>query len=95
MEGVSTRSVDDLVTAMGETGVSKSRLSRLCQDIDERVRAFLNRPPDGDWPLVWLDASRVKVRRDSTDPWTGIGGRVSGGPAARRCPACAFHPGAG
>jgi transposase-like protein len=44
VHGVSTRSVDDLVKAMGMTGISKSQVSRLCAEIDERVQAFLNRP---------------------------------------------------
>ena len=64
IQGVSTRSVDDLVKAMGGSGVSKSQVSRLCEDIDERVKAFLERPIEGDWPYVWLDATYVKVRRD-------------------------------
>jgi putative transposase len=48
VHGVSTRSVDDLVRAMGGTGVSKSQVSRLCEEIDARVKAFLDRPLDGD-----------------------------------------------
>jgi putative transposase len=44
VQGVSTRSVDDLVKAMGMTGISKSQVSRLCTEIDERVHAFLERP---------------------------------------------------
>ena len=64
IHGVSTRSVDDLVRAMGGTGVSKSQVSRLCEEIDARVKAFLDRPLEGDWPYVWLDATYVKVRRN-------------------------------
>ena len=45
-------------------GVSKSQVSRLCEEIDERVKAFLDRPLEGDWPYVWLDATYVKVRRN-------------------------------
>src|SRR6202034_391036 len=56
VQGVSTRSVDDLVRAMGATGVSKSQVSRLCEEIDARVKAFLDGPLEGDWPYVWLDA---------------------------------------
>ena len=63
VQGVSTRSVDELVKAMGGTGVSKSQVSRLCEEIDARVKAFLDRPLEGDWPYVWLDATYVKVRR--------------------------------
>jgi putative transposase len=64
IQGVSTRSVDDLVKAMGMQGISKSQVSRLCGEIDERVNVFLARPIEGDWPYVWLDATYVKVRRD-------------------------------
>jgi transposase-like protein len=64
IQGVSTRSVDALVQAMGGTGVSKSEVSRLCAEIDERVGAFLNRPIEGEWPYLWLDATYVKARRD-------------------------------
>ena len=63
IQGVSTRSVDELVKAMGMTGISKSQVSRLCLDIDERVNAFLNRPIEGDWPYLWIDATYVKVRQ--------------------------------
>src|ERR671927_342406 len=62
VQGISTRSVDDLVRAMGMEGVSKSQVSRLCAEIDERVRDFLVRPIEGDWPYLWLDATYVKVR---------------------------------
>jgi putative transposase len=62
VHGVSTRSVDDLVKAMGMTGISKSQVSRLCAEIDERVNAFLNRPIEGSWPYLWIDATYVKVR---------------------------------
>ena len=64
VQGVSTRSVDELVRAMGMDGISKSQVSRLCGEIDERVQAFLTRPIEGDWPYVWLDATYVKARRD-------------------------------
>jgi transposase-like protein len=60
--GVSTRRVDDLVQAMGLTGISKSQVSKLCKDIDERVLAFLKRPLAGEWPYLWLDATYLKVR---------------------------------
>ena len=64
VHGISTRSVDDLVQAMGCSGVSKSQVSRLCAEIDERVQAFLHRPIEGDWPYVWLDATYMKVRQN-------------------------------
>src|SRR5512132_128280 len=60
--GVSTRRVDELVQAMGLAGVSKSTVSRLCKDIDERVGAFLDRPIEGEWRYLWLDATYLKVR---------------------------------
>jgi putative transposase len=63
IQGVSTRSVDELVKAMGMTGISKSQVSRLCAEIDERVNAFLTRPLEGDWPYLWIDATYVKVRQ--------------------------------
>jgi len=62
VHGVSTRSVDELVKAMGMSGISKSQVSRLCAEIDERVGAFLNRPIEGDWPYLWIDATYVRVR---------------------------------
>jgi putative transposase len=64
IQGISTRSVDDLVKALGMEGISKSQVSRLCGEIDERVQAFLTRPIEGDWPYIWLDATYLKVRRD-------------------------------
>ena len=64
IQGISTRSVDDLVKAMGMTGLSKSQVSRLCEEIDDRVKAFLDRPIEGDWPYLWLDATYVKVRQN-------------------------------
>jgi len=60
--GVSTRRVDDLVQAMGLSGISKSTVSKLCKDIDERVTGFLERPLEGEWPYLWLDATYLKVR---------------------------------
>ena len=71
IQGISTRSVDELVKAMGMSGISKSqacpersrRVSRLCEEIDQRVKAFLDRPIEGDWPYLWIDATYVKVRQ--------------------------------
>jgi transposase-like protein len=63
VHGVSTRSVDDLVKAMGGSGVSKSQVSRLCAEIDERVNAFLSRPIEGSWPYLWIDATYLKSRQ--------------------------------
>jgi transposase-like protein len=67
VHGIPTRSVDGLVRAMGLEGVSKSQVSRLCAEIDERVRDFLGRPIEGDRPYLWLDATYVKVR----EAWFG------------------------
>src|SRR5437899_8248321 len=64
VQGVSTRSVDELVKAMGMTGISKSQVSRLCSEIDGKIATFLDRPLEGDWPYIWLDATYVKARRD-------------------------------
>jgi transposase-like protein len=63
IQGVSTRSVDSLVRALGMGGVSKSQVSRLCAEIDERVQAFLERPLEGRYPYVWIDATYLKVHR--------------------------------
>jgi len=63
IQGISTRSVDDLVKAMGMSGISKSQVSRLCEEIDVKVKAFLDRPIEGEWPYVWIDATYLKVRR--------------------------------
>ncbi len=63
VQGVSTRSVVDLVQAMGMSGISKSQVSRLCGEIDDKVKAFLARSIEGDWPYLWIDATYVKVRQ--------------------------------
>jgi putative transposase len=63
IQGVSTRALDDLVKAMGMSGISKSQVSRLCEEIDGKVKAFLERPIEGDWPYLWIDATYVKVRQ--------------------------------
>ena len=62
VQGVSTRSVDNLVQSFGMSGISKSQVSRLCGEIDDKINSFLNRPLEGDWPYLWLDATYVKVR---------------------------------
>ena len=62
VQGISNRSVDDLVKALGMSGVSKSQVSRLCGELDKRVGAFLNRPIEGDGPYLWIDATYVKAR---------------------------------
>ena len=63
VHGVSTRSVDDPVKAMGMSAISKSQVSRLCEKIDDKVKPFLGRPIEGDWLYLWIDATYVKVRQ--------------------------------
>lgn len=62
LKGVSTRKVDDLVQALGMSGISKSQVSKLCSELDERVQSFLKRAIEGQWPYVWLDATYLKSR---------------------------------
>ena len=65
MEGVSTRRVDDLVKALGCEGISKSQVSRICQELDVVVDGFMGRPlGGGPYPYLWLDALTQKVRED-------------------------------
>ena len=64
IEGVSTRKVDKLLQSMGLTGVDKSAVSRICQELDEAVGAFRGRPLQGEYPYVWLDATYLKVRQN-------------------------------
>jgi transposase-like protein len=61
--GVSTRRVDELAQAMGLSDNSKSTVSKLCKDIDERVNEFLKRPLEGERPYLWLDATYLKARQ--------------------------------
>lgn len=65
VHGVSTRKVDDIVTALGMTGVSKSSVSRICVELDEVVADFLSRPLLCAYPYVWLDATYLKCREGS------------------------------
>jgi putative transposase len=64
VKGVSTRKVDDLVQALGMSGISKSQVSKLCGELDDRVKDFLNRELTGAWPYVWLDATYLKSRHN-------------------------------
>ena len=48
---------------MGMSGISKSQVSRLCEEIDGKVKVFLDRPLEGDWPYLWIDATYLKVRQ--------------------------------
>ena len=62
VEGVSTRRVDELLQALGLTGIDKSSVSRICAELDEAVSAFRNRALESEYPYVWLDALYIKVR---------------------------------
>jgi putative transposase len=64
VKGVSTRKVDDLLKALGLTGIDKSKVSRICKELDELVDGFRNRPLEGSYPYLWLDALYLKVRQD-------------------------------
>src|SRR3989304_8798194 len=64
VEGVSTRRVDDLLPALGLTGIDKSQVSRICRELDEGVEPFRDRPLEGQYPFVWLDALYLKVRHN-------------------------------
>lgn len=64
VQGVSTRRVDDLVRALGMTGISKSQVSRLCAGLDAEVERFRSRRLEGPYPYVWLDATALKVRHE-------------------------------
>ena len=62
VNGVSTRKVDRLVEQLGISGMTKDRVSAVCRGLDERVTAFRERPLEGAYPYLWLDAKYVKVR---------------------------------
>jgi putative transposase len=62
VNGVSTRKVERLVTQLGLAGISKSAVSRLCSGLDEQVRCFRERPLEGAYPYLWLDAKVERVR---------------------------------
>jgi putative transposase len=62
VHGISTRDVDDLVKATGCSGISRSQVSRHCEEIDERVNAVLSRPIEGAWPDLWIEPTYLKVR---------------------------------
>jgi putative transposase len=64
VHGISTRKVDELVKALGMMGISKSQVSRLCEELDEEVERFRNRELEGPYPYVWLDATYLKARQD-------------------------------
>ncbi len=62
--GVSTRSMKRLAEALGTTNLSRSQVSRICRELDQRVQEFRQRPIEGDWRFLWLDATYLKVRLD-------------------------------
>jgi transposase-like protein len=64
VQGVSTRKVDDLVQALGLAGIDKSKVSRMCKELDEAVTAFRNRPLEKEYPYLWLDGLYLKVRQN-------------------------------
>jgi transposase-like protein len=64
VHGISTRKVDELVKALGMEGISKSQVSRLCEELDEEVERFRSRPLEGPYPYVWVDATYLKARQD-------------------------------
>jgi hypothetical protein len=85
-QGIPTRSADDLVRSIGMSGVSKTQVSRLCEEIHD-ITAFLDRPIEGDWPYLWIDATHLKVRQNGrlsrsppSSPWASTimdGGKFS------------------
>ena len=72
VHGVSTRKVDDLVKALGMDGISKSRVSELCEELDEEVERFRNRSLEGSYPYVWVDATYLKARQDGRVASTAV-----------------------
>jgi putative transposase len=78
VEGVSTRRVDGLLQALGLTGIDKSRVSRICKELDEVVEQFRNRPLEGTYPFVWMDALYLKVRHNHRMQSSCTNGRQPG-----------------
>ena len=72
VHGVSTRKVDELVKALGMAGISKSRVSELCEELDEEVERFRGRPLEGLYPYVWLDATYLKAHQDGRVAATAV-----------------------
>jgi transposase-like protein len=64
VQGVSTRKVDHLLQSLGLTGIDKSKVSRICKELDEAVEDFRSRSLDGEYPYLWLDALYLKVRQN-------------------------------
>jgi putative transposase len=72
VHGVSTRKVEELVKALGMGGISKSRVSELCAELDEEVERFRGRPLEGPYPYVWVDATYLKARQDGRVASTAV-----------------------
>ena len=66
------------------TGISKSQVSRLCTEIDDKIGAFLDRPLEGDWPYLWLDATYVKVGENGRIVSVAVTVAVAANSAGRR-----------
>lgn len=64
VQGVCTWKVDDLLRAMGLAGIDKSKVSRICKELDELAEGFRNRRLEGSYPYMWLDALYLKMRQD-------------------------------
>jgi len=64
LKGVSTRKVDALLKALGLTGIDKSKVSRICKELDQAVEQFRQRQLQEGYPYVWLDAVYLKVRQN-------------------------------
>jgi len=64
LKGVSTRKVDSLLKALGLTGIDKSKVSRICKELDQAVEQFRERKLQESYPYVWLDAVYLKVRQN-------------------------------
>ena len=76
VNGVSTRKVDRLVEQLGIEGMTKDRVSAMCRALDEQVELFRQRPLEGAYPYLWLDAKHVKVRDHGRVRQQGAGGRL-------------------
>jgi transposase-like protein len=99
IQGISTRSVDDLVKALGMSGISKSQVSRLCEEIDERVQAFLTRPivlrQAQDEGRLALPVDRRHLSEGAPGRAHRLGGCHRGGGRQHRRPARGSGPGGG
>ena len=64
IQGVSTRRMDEIAKALGLQGIDKSKVSRICKELDEMVREFRERPLQDKYPYIWLDAVVLNVREN-------------------------------